>query len=272
MKVINGDDIICVIASLPWREGNLRALCRDLVVQRVVPGEVFVILDGYPERARVEFERDLVTLEGGPRFTVQRNEQAKGPGERWRMLARMAERLVREAGSGPRAVEALQKKIAVIIDDDFRVGADYVEKTVEGFTADDVGMVGWSGTTWDAVSKYGVEETDLWCAAAGMSAVRIAPMAGIESYPAVDEYFGIGGDDEALVSYWMWQQKLRVVRPPGGPDMRSIDSLQHDRRASHRNHNHRHFIQRITLLQQHGWAPPTPPPFPNPGAIRSRQP
>lgn len=258
---VDPKDIIVVIGSVPWREENLRGLCQDFCAQTMLPGMVHLVLDGYSMRAHDGLRHwlDDLSMEW-PMFSTTRHETPQGPGGRWRYLAKLA-------------TMPDERRVAVIIDDDFRVGPDYVEKTVAGFTSDDVGMVAWSGTSWDTHSKYGIEETDLWCAAAGMSAVRVSAMAGIESYPGVDAYFGVGGDDEALVSYWMWQQKLRVVRPPEpAPDVRSIDAYQFDRRAAHRNHNHRHYIQRIQLLQRHGWAPPTPPPFENPGALRGRQP
>jgi hypothetical protein len=272
------DDVIVVIASIPSRRENLIGLCRDLVAQTVLPSAVMLLLDGYLPMHEELRALETTVRELFGRVEVECHTQAcaapRGPGERWRYLARHASRLVQEAGTGPRALEKARRPLAVVIDDDFRVGPEYIEKTIAGFdTPDDgtgsmVGMVAWAGIAWDTKAVFGPAPVDLWSACGGMSAVRVIALAGIETHPMADECFAVGGDDEALVAYWLWESfnDYRIVRPAGDAPIVSIMQYQFAVDAAHKQHNHRHFIQRIKLVQQYHWEIPEQLPWENPVA------
>ncbi len=234
--------ILVAISSVSWRHDNLLVLLGDLGQQTLRPDLLQLTLDGYT----AEISPGLMAAVGCD-MSVQRTKTAQGPGHRW--------------------VRVMQEQptdaVVMVIDDDFRIDSHYIERTLHELeTAAPGTAVAWSGArlsdgeylSWDSP-----EPDELMSISSGTCAVRRAWLGGLLDYPFVGDYFRVGGDDEALVSYHLWRHGIAMWKPHGVPPLHSVDTLQNDPRAAWQEHGFKRLESRMRLGQL-GWTPFKLPP------------
>jgi len=175
------------------------------------------------------------------------NRPKRGPGDRWVRATRML-----ASGDVP------PDTIVSAIDDDFLIEPPYLKTSYDLVAnAPEPTAVGWLGETPDFIrwSEARKEDTECISLGAGLLTCRLRDLAGIAEFPEADRYFKPPGDDEALVSYWLWKNGVKLVRPAGEAAAVSVDRLQHDSRASFIGQGeYRHRVLRTNLKENHGWS------------------
>lgn len=226
--------LILVIAAIPVRYENLHALIRDVLTQTRVVDEIVVFLNGW-RGTRIDMDYGRVRLDVSP--------DPRGPGVRWRYLAQ-------------RALEPDAPTTALSLDDDFRLDPTYVETTVAALEHSEAAMVAWTGHP-SARRYIGLETAPhlrvLWTGGTGACAVRVSALAGLADHPLADELLGLHGDEEALLSLWLWQQQQRIVRPAGPPPIRDVPALQYAETASHKIHGPTWRARRQQIIEEYQW-------------------
>lgn len=238
---------IVIIASVEWRKENLVALLDDIEHQTRVPEHVVVRLDGYSNRGVAWVTQRIVrpSLEDTRTVTIAPGVKA-GAGARWLLAAAFE----RETDIGPTAILS-------VIDDDFRIEPNYLQVCYDHVANAEVPTaIGWLGETPDFIrwSADMPSPTECISLGAGLLTCRLRDLAGIDTFEEVDRYFKPPGDDEALVSYWLWKKGVKLIRPAGAASATSVDELQYDKRASFIDQGeHRHCVLRLNLKRKHGW-------------------
>ena len=224
--------IVAVVPSVPRRAANMRALVDSLLSQTLYVDDIYVCLDGYESVERFS----------DPRVVVMNSPIAAGPGQRWKLVASSVE----------------SSSVVVSLDDDLSIDADYVERSVSALLRADVALISWTGHT--SPRRYvdlGPSERDrrLWTAGTGTATVWARYIKGIQSHEWADRCLCQAGDEEALVSLWIWQQQAHMVRPAlsGASPVRHVPNLQYDALASHKIHGADWAARRMDMMQQYGW-------------------
>lgn len=228
-----------LIASVPEREQNLRALLGDLHRQTLPPDVIVVYLDGYPEPLEL------------PGVDVRWSSTRRGAGARWDYVDENI--ILQDAADSHR--ESLNNNILLPLDDDFRVAPEYVAATVAELS-DSVGMVAWTGHP--SLRRYHfLEPLDtslrLIIGGVGASALRMESIRGITRHRLSKELLSSGGDDELLVSILLHERGHSIMRPKGIPPVSSVDVLQNAPTASHLLHAERWQRRRQELAKEYGW-------------------
>lgn len=240
---------LVVIASVSWRLENLVKLLRCITEQTRRPEFLLIILDGYSRLDEAEFDRVVthsITFPGMASMAVT-NRPRRGPGDRWVRATRML-----ATGDVP------PDTIVSSIDDDFLIEPTYLETSYNLVANAHVPTaIGWLGETPDFIRWSSPQQTETKCISlgAGLLTCRLRDLAGIAEFPEAARYFTPPGDDEALVSYWLWKNDVRLIRPAGVAAAKSVDALQYDDRASFIGMGeHRHCVLRMNLKKNHGWS------------------
>lgn len=238
---------LVVISSVEWRRENLLKLLRDVTTQTRRPDYLMIILDGYSvdaERALIQ-GTDKLSFHGTAAMML-RNAAKHGPGDRWVRAVRML-----TTGDVP------EDTILSVIDDDFLIMPDYLRSNYERVAnAKEPTAIGWLGEVPTFVSWTAMHLKDIPCISigAGLLTCRLADLRGIEEFPDRDMYFKPPGDDEALVSFWLWKNGVKLIRPKGIALVHSVAALQHDPRASFVGQSvYRHKVLRMRLKEKYGW-------------------
>jgi hypothetical protein len=234
---------LVVIASVEWRARNLVKLLDCVAQQTRAPERIVVLLDGYGDATRRWVHQAIDALKL-PITTVS-SAARRGPGQRWIYATTMLWPPMDAA------------TILSTIDDDFLIHPGYLRASYERVAAATEPMaIGWLGETpvfipWTARLAEDVECISI---GAGLLTCRLGDLDGIAKFPEVDRYFKPPGDDEALVSYWLWKNGVKLIRPKGVAEAVSVDALQHDPRASFIGQGkYRHGTLRMNLKEKHGW-------------------
>ena len=236
--------IVVAISSVPWREANLVALLDDLRRQTVQPDVVLLTLDGY---TRVPDAVVAATLVNEPPIDLQVHPTPCGPGTRWRRLEALTQGSDLSLGVN-----------ALVIDDDFRLDEQYIAITDANQSLCG-GAIAWSGARaddGDHTSWTDPTARELLAISAGCCAMPLAWLHNVTDYPDINDYFGVGGDDEALVSYHIWLKEGAqwcALRPEGPAPLRSVDALANDPRAAGEQYGFARIKQRLRLRDELGW-------------------
>jgi len=234
--------VVVVISSVPWRRANLLALVNDLAVQTLQPAKVLIHFDGYARGEVPDWDDLPYWAQQYGLVTMTRCTVPCGPGERWRRLLQHP--------------HVFQNPDVLVLDDDFRIEPGYIERTVAELATHD-GAVAWSGARLadgDYIDWRGYEPHELMSISAGSCALRLAWLRGVTDYEFIDDYFKVGGDDEALVSYHLWRKGVRMWRPSGAAPLFSVDKFANDSRAAGLRYGFKRVASRLALHEQHGWA------------------
>jgi hypothetical protein len=232
-----------VIATVPWRRENVEKLLRSLAEQTLRPGIVTLVLDDYA--GTPEPERPGAAL---PIAVVDTKRRA-GAGFRWRHIDEWSN----------------SDALVIVIDDDMAVRPTYVEHCVATYERLQAPF-SWNGTTfdekWISPGDEPIADRRLFILGAGTAVIPARLLRGISKDPQADGFFGVLGDDEALVSWWLANQGIRLHRPRGKSGALST-KFQLDPRSQYaqRPYTLRNNIAHFrTSLKQRGWPIVDPPP------------
>lgn len=229
--------VIVLIPAIPARRENLIALLEDLRAQTRVPDRVVMFLNGW---SAID-PAITAAVDAFPCATeLHWSTTACGPGIRWRYLSTHAWGM---------------EDVAVTLDDDFRIESDFIARTVAALTPD-VDMVAWTGHR--TARRYLDLETThapcaLWIGGTGAAAVWIRAVLGIHTHPLAETCLGIYGDEEMLVSLYIWEGHGRIQRPAGRPPIRHVPALQYAETASHKLHGDAWRQRRQRVIAEYGW-------------------
>lgn len=227
--------IIALVPSVPSRADNLLTLLESLHDQTLKPSSIVVFLNGYPfAPVAVAKLATVVEWSGDPR----------GPGIRWRYADALS------------TSKRLQHSIVVSLDDDLAIEPTYIEQSVNALYNTDAALVSWTGhATPRRYLDLGdtKHDTTLWAAGTGTATMWLKHATGLTSHQWADECLGVAGDEEALLSLWLWQQKLTMVRPYGQSPLRHVDALQYGADASHLIHGPEWAARRQVMIEQYNW-------------------
>lgn len=231
------------IATVPWRRENLDVLVASLNKQTVVPAFITIVCDNY-------VGHELPKEDDGENFLVDSVVDSNGhvgAGYRWKLIDEL--------------VSHDEEALVLVIDDDIAIAPDYVERCVAAYERLQAPL-SWNGMTFTDV--YIAPEKDLGADArllvlgAGTTVVPSHFLKGIAKDPMAAELFGVYGDDEALVSWFLAKQGLRLYRPRG-PSGAWSTKFQCDPRSQWAQKGGRHFGFR-SRLKERGWPLVDPPP------------
>jgi hypothetical protein len=227
--------VIALVPSVPKRADNLLAILEALRDQTLRPSSIVVFLNGYPFVPRAL--QSLATI-------IEWSSEPRGPGIRWAY----ADILGRE--------KRQKESIVVSLDDDFMIEPTYIEQSVEALIRTGAAMVSWTGhhTPRRYLDLAPIEkDVSLWAAGTGTATLWMRHVAGMTNHHWANECLGIAGDEEALLSLWLWQHQLQMVRPAGAPALHHIDALQYADDASHLVHGPTWAARRQVMIEQYGW-------------------
>jgi hypothetical protein len=229
--------VMLLIPTIPARVENFLSLIEDVRKQTREPERVVVFLNGW-NIPRDAVDAALATLTCDTE--VHLSEAPCGPGIRWTYLS----------------THWTDGDIAVTLDDDFRIDPTFIEQTLSALRPS-VSMVAWTGHPshrkyLDLHNTVRFPES-LWIGGTGAAATRVSAIAGIHTHPLADECFGLHGDEELLVSLWIWQHHGKIVRPAGTPPLRHVEALQYAPTASHKQHGQVWHRRRQDVIDAYEW-------------------
>jgi len=229
------------IATVPWRRENLDVLVASLNAQTVPPNSITIVADNHVGHALPRYEGLSVALD------VVDTEGHKGAGERWRLI--------------DKCVSHDEEALVLVIDDDIAIAPDYIERCALAYERLQAPL-SWNGMTF--IDQYIAPERSLgvdvrlFVLGAGTTVVPAHMLAGISADPMANELFGVYGDDEALVSWFLAKRGKRLYRPKGASGAWST-KFQCDPRSQWAQKGGRHFGFRARLKER-GWPLIDPPP------------
>lgn len=229
-----------VITSVPERAENLECLLDDLSDQTTRIEHVHLLLNGWSdadaEQINMHHERRGRNFD----LHIDASSIRRPAGYRWRII------------------ESLTSTFVAVLDDDLRILPEYLKRTLTTFTEPDIGLVSWTGNAYEKKRPYygfvaRAVTTPLWIAGAGTSMIQTALLRGITTHPLAEELLVSGGDDEALVSFSLWERGYRLLRPSGVLPVHSVHTLQESSTSSHKLHGPRWEFRRSQMRKQYGW-------------------
>jgi hypothetical protein len=237
-----------VVPTVPWRLPSLLELLGGLARQKVKPHAVNVILDGHDDALEAHVRGHLESLAIRP-FRILRG--APGPGARWEL-----------ADSGALDDDMDDDVLVASLDDDMVPGPLYVQNTLAAWAR--LGEpFSWCGNALESgtrpsimvnyirISANAPDDVRLAVAGAGGFVVPRKLLRGISEDKDAARYFAPHGHDEALVSWWLAQQGVRVWRPRGIADVRE-HVLAHDKRSQWNTDGSRCYPL-VVALEARGW-------------------
>lgn len=249
-----GPPHLVVISSVEWRKENFIKLVKSLAQQTRQPEHVLIVLDGYSEAAMAEAGAAVDRPPEGTTGHVRWNagDRRRGAGWRWTLaLELLLERSVPE------------DTVVSVVDDDFLLMPDYLRVCHARVAPAPNIAIGWLGETPSFIPWTSPMSKDTVCISlgAGLLTCHLRHLRGIDQFVERDLYFTPPGDDEALVSFWLWKNGVKLIRPKGQALVYSVDALQYDERASFWNQSvYRHLVLRVGLREKHGWSTYRVPP------------
>lgn len=232
------------IATLPSRQTNLLHLLDDLAEQSRCPDHVALFLNGWSATERDTFLSTLSQTTRPYTWSYDHSETLRGAGVRWYYFSSLT-------GS--------PDDLGVVLDDDFRINYRFLALTIPALLEKpEIGMVSWCGHERYRRNRYhGLvnvpKAVELQIAGAGTSVFRLAAVAGVATHPLAAELLGLGGDDETLVSLWLWLHGWQIFRPKGKPPVTSVDELQYAPTASHVLHGATWTARRDSIKKDYDW-------------------
>lgn len=199
---MNNSRVIALVATIPSRRRSVERLLSELAQQSRVVNEVVLVMDGYPEA-------DTIPTCPIPVARVYRSVKALGPGARWRVAEDLAPddiivnfdddiTLIK----APRCVEAL----AAVVEANDGVAAAAMGRRFSGkpappgdWAADDLMYAAGCGLTARAGALVGL--------------LAFAETVKAEGGP---DALGLRGDDDALVSAFLWKNNVRMMHAATG--------------------------------------------------------
>lgn len=233
---------VVYIASVPWRRDNLSVILETLDVEENEGLPVRVVCDGYGKERLPTFHP--FGSAGSIDVDFIDNRGKRGAGERFRHIAHED-----------------RDVLAIVIDDDMMIDEEYVARCEHEFYR--LGApFSWNGTQFTGayMPPEGKPDDDvrLFILGAGTLVCPARLLYGIDADPMADALFGPSGDDEALVSWWLAHQGLKMYRPRGRSGAHST-KYQMDPRSQWCSQGGRHFRFRAELRKR-GWPLVDPPP------------
>lgn len=242
--------VLALIATIPARRRSCERLLDELTRQTRVPDGVILVLDGYSgDDLRCAL----------PVAAKQQNNVKSGAGQRWLFAAKLP-----------------ADDIIVCLDDDIRIAQSpncikaLVEAVESGGGA--AAAMGFDSVEYKRAPPMDFSRGDLIYAAGCGLALRPRHLAGLGAF--ADEVkaaggpdaLGLLGDDDALVSAYLWKTGVRVVHAATGnifPAPNTQSSSQTFAKQARRVDPN---AQKIAIGRITGW------PFPlKPGAARAPQ-
>jgi hypothetical protein len=194
--------VIALIATIPPRRRSVERLLSELTAQTRVPDAVVLVLDGYPEAETVP--QCPLPLE-----RVYRSAKALGPGARWRAAKDMnpTDIIVNFDDDimlikAPRCVAAL----VAAVEGNQRAVAAAMGRNFAGKPAP---PGDWAGGDL------------LYAAGCGLT-LRAGALEGLQAFAdkvkaeGGPDALGFRGDDDALVSAFLWKNNVRMVHAATG--------------------------------------------------------
>jgi hypothetical protein len=217
--------VIALVATIPARRRSVERLLSELARQSRVPDAVVLVMDGYPEA-------DTVPNCPLPLERVYRSVKSLGPGARWRV-----------------AKDVPPDDVLVAFDDDIMLiqAPSCVEVLTSVVEASPAGV----GSAAAAMGRQfngkpappGNWSTGdlMYVAGCGLT-LRARALGGLQAFAegvkAADgpDALGVRGDDDALVSAYLWKNNVRMIHAATGnifpaPNTRSssftVDVMAH---------------------------------------------
>lgn len=231
--------VLILLATIPARRGSVARLLNELVMQSKHPDGIVLVLDGYG---------DTMPAPESPFEVVatHRTNELSGAGNRWR------------------AVKGLPPEDVIIcIDDDTMLGKcpelvrnlAFMVQAKDSAAAimgqDIAGKMAYPGTM--------VQRCDIICAAACGFAMKVKHLEGIEDYAAKvhaaggPDCLGVLGDDEALVSAFMWSKRIPIAHVLSG-GITAAPGTRESSQTLARLKRHENFdVQRQLIRRVTGW-------------------
>lgn len=223
-------EIHVVVASVPWREENLVLLLEDLKSQTLTPASITTILDGYDDEgfARVkESHGDL---------NILRNQDVgSGNWARW---------LHAQGLDG----------VVALIDDDFRVFPEYLERLYESHVRHDEAVVSFHGKLWGQPWLNGAyEDSRIDVFGSGLSMFNTRSLVGLQDDHDFKMFLEERGTDDGFMSYFFWSKNIPIFFVGGQRPVSHDAVLAHDKRS--RGYTQRDKRNRLLnhLRKERGW-------------------
>ena len=194
-------EIHVVIASVPWREENLRGLISDLRQQSIIPASITVLLDGYPTEGWVACPEDVQTHEVYPSGT--------GIWFRWKYASTL-------------------RGLVAFIDDDFRLGPGYLESLHTCRKNHNDAVVSWHAPDVAGYNFVSQHDKQVHLVGAGMCLFDPDQVRGMHEDPEIQ---GLQCADEPFLAYWLWKAGIEMWRPGGPPQAQSDPEVSRTSRA-----------------------------------------
>ena len=228
-------DMHVLIASVPWRRVSLNRLLREVAAQSLLPSHVHLVLDG---EGAPNALLDLSPLSwNGVQVTVRVQRPSRGAGSRWEV------------------VDGIPDAHAICnLDDDVSIAPDYLAKHYAALRGVDAVCSG--GYTTDQrfimCTRTDINyEGPITCLQAGAFSARARQLRGLREMPMANEFLGVLGDDEGLISAHLWRKGVEVRRVHAPV---SFDPSGHDPRSQYNSAPKRITVLRDKLRAATGWA------------------
>jgi len=207
--------VLALLATIPARQQSCTRVLQELAQQTRPPDCIVFVLDGYGDQPAPPCSLPIV-LE-------KRTPQLSGAGNRWRALS-----------------ELPADDIVIIIDDDMIMPPNLVEKLAESVIQNG-GAAAPMGRTFDgkAAPPGKFSRGDLLHAAGHGIAARVNVLVGVLDFAAEvkaiggPDSLGPGGDDDSIVSAYLWKAGVKIRHVPTGntytqPGIKSTFKFQQD--------------------------------------------
>jgi hypothetical protein len=242
--------VVVLVATIPARKRSCERLLAELKQKQTrKPDELILVLDGYADAPAPTYPPPPT---GGVAFPVHavRTYKPEGAGNRWRVV----ENATTGRGSdGRRTIDP--ESIVVCIDDDILTleAPRLIEALVAAIEADPPGdrAAAAMGRTFDGKpAPPGTVSRGMLIYAAGAGlAVRARYLEGIGAF--ADEVhekggpdaFGPLGDDDALVSAYLWKRQIPIAHAATGNIFPAPNTQAHSQ-------TRQHIARRVALDEQ----------------------
>ncbi len=229
---MSGKPILVLCATVPWRLEACTKMLRSLERQTRRPTEVILHLDGFPRGS------PRPSLPDGILVSQTRHRHARGVGNWWRSLDE------RHLGM-----------LVACVGDDFVYPPDYLERLAQ-MRAEYGGAVAWHGWSVEGRNctfRIDVEApTTLVCSGTAFFIADAEHLLGVTEHELADLFFHPAGDDEALISCWLWTRGVRMTRPPGRVNVEHLPEGCDPRSTSIRDPERRKALRQL-LKARYGW-------------------
>ena len=230
--------VLILLATIPARRASVTRLLNEFVMQTRHPDGIVLVLDGYGDAQAPESPFHVVA--------THRTNELSGAGNRWRAVK-----------------DLLPEDIVICIDDDTMLGkasdlvrnlafmVDSKDSAAAIMGQDLEGKMAYPGTR--------VQRSNIICAAACGLAVKAKHLIGVEDFAAQvhaaggPDCLGVLGDDEALVSAFLWRNRIPIAHVLAGP-ITAAPGTRESSQTLARLKKHENFdVQRQLIRKVTGW-------------------